>query len=103
MKDSMRLKALSLGLVHELAEPGELESNVEDVISELLKSSPSAIRATKAGIMKSAWAPDSKVRDYLVKEHASIRQSASAVEGFASFFEGRKAQWWKALARITNG
>ena len=87
-------KALSLGLVHELAEPGALESRVEDVILELLKSSPSAIRATKAGIVKSAWAPDSKVRDYLVKEHASIRQSASAVEGFASFFEGRKAQWW---------
>ena len=40
--------------------------------------------------------------DYLVKEHASIRQSASAVEGFASFLEEGRHNGGKVLARITN-
>ena len=89
--DSQR--AFALGLVHELVEPGELEQSGEDIIIELLKSSPSAIRMTKSGIIQSLWAPDSKVLDNLIGEHALIRQSDSAAEGFASFFEEREAFW----------
>ncbi len=88
-------QARFIGLVHEVVGFGDLETRSEVLAKEILKSSPRAIEITKTGILRSSWSANSDIFDALLLDHASIRQSEEAQEGFRSFFEKRDAVWDK--------
>lgn len=87
------LRALEMGLVHEVVDVGRLEEFASQLIQQILRCSPKAIELSKAGILRSCWTADSEMFDVLLNDHATVRRSEDAKEGFASFLEGRKASW----------
>ncbi len=88
-------RALSLGLVHEVCEPGQLDAAAAPVIEGLLKAGPQAIALTKRSAMLSAGASMSDAEfERLVAEHAAKRQTPEAAEGLRSFVEKREASWY---------
>lgn len=78
-------EAKRIGLVHEVVEPGELDSAVDRICARIIESAPNAIRKTKELIRHS--------RADLAKINAEARASAEAKEGIAAFFEKRKPKW----------
>ncbi len=88
-------RALSLGLVHEVCAPGQLDAAAAPVIDGLLKAGPQAIALTKRSAMISAGALMSDAEfERLVAEHAAKRQTPEAAEGLQSFVEKREASWY---------
>lgn len=88
-------RALSLGLVHEVCAPGELDAAAAPVIDALLKAAPDAIALGKRSAMTSAGALISDAEfERLVAEHAAKRQTPEAAEGLLSFVENREASWY---------
>jgi methylglutaconyl-CoA hydratase len=88
-------RALALGLVHEVCEPGKLDAAAAPVIEGLLKAGPEAIALSKRSAMRSAGALVSEAEfERLVAEHAARRRTAEAAEGLASFAEKREASWY---------
>lgn len=88
-------RALELGLVHEVCEPGALEQTAAPLIDGILRASPISVSATKREVMACAGdilADD--VFDRLVRAHAEIRQTEHAREGFSSFVEKRDPSWY---------
>ncbi|MEC9247501.1 MAG: enoyl-CoA hydratase-related protein [Pseudomonadota bacterium] len=88
-------QARFIGLVHEVVGSGDLEAYSNILAKEILKSAPRATEITKTGILHSSWSATSDIFDSLMLDHASIRQSEEAKEGFRSFFEKRDAVWDK--------
>ena len=87
-------RACTLGLVHEVCEPGGLEAAAAPVSDGLLAAAPESGRESKLIAMRSAGALVGEAEfEALVAEHAAKRQSEEAVEGFASFLEKRDAAW----------
>jgi methylglutaconyl-CoA hydratase len=88
-------RALSLGLVHELCAPGQLDAAAAPVIDGLLKAAPEAIALGKRSAMLSAGALMGEVEfARLVSEHALKRQTPEAAEGLQSFVEKRDPGWY---------
>jgi len=88
-------RALRLGLVHEICEPGQLDAAAAPVIDSLLKAGPEAIALSKRSAMRTAGALVSDAEfERLVAEHAAKRPGAEAAEGLASFAEKREASWY---------
>lgn len=88
-------EACRIGLVHEVCAKGRLEEVGARIVDALLMNAPGATSATKLRAMQVAGAvvEDGLFAD-LVREHASTRQLAEAVEGLASFREKRKPSWY---------
>ncbi|WP_181700126.1 enoyl-CoA hydratase-related protein [Chthonobacter albigriseus] len=82
-----------IGLVHELAEPDELDGAVDRIVAALLAGSPAAIRAAKDLVAD----VDGPIDDVLIEETArriaERRASPDAREGLAAFLEKRKPEW----------
>lgn len=92
-------RARALGLVHEVCEPGGLDSAASPVIDGLLQSAPDAVALSKRSAMACAGALVSPAEfERLVQEHADKRQSAEAREGLASFREKRSPGWARPRA-----
>ncbi|MDW8469575.1 MAG: enoyl-CoA hydratase-related protein [Burkholderiales bacterium] len=88
-------RAQAIGLVHELCEPGALDSAAAPVIEGLLKAGPEALAESKRSAMRVAGALVSDAEfERLVAEHAAKRRSAEAAEGLESFAERREARWY---------
>lgn len=88
-------RAMSLGLVHEVCAPGELDTAAAPVIDGLLKAGPQALALSKRSAMISAAAVMSDAQfERLVAEHAAKRQTPEAAEGLLSFVEKREASWY---------
>lgn len=86
--------ARAIGLVHDVCEPGGLDTAAASVIDALLAVAPDAIALSKRSAMQVAGAlVNDAVFERLVAEHAAKRQSAEAAEGLASFAEKRPAAW----------
>ena len=86
--------AQRIGLVHEVADAGDLDGAVARVLDAVLANAPDAIAETKAHAL--AYANGSVGDDELaglIGVHAAKRQSAEAGEGLASFAEKRAAAW----------
>jgi methylglutaconyl-CoA hydratase len=87
-------RAQTLGLVHEVCEPGALDAAAVPVIDGLLQSAPDAIALSKRSAMACAGALVTPTEfERLVREHSDKRQSAEAREGLASFREKRSPGW----------
>ena len=89
-------QAHNMGLVHEVAQPMQLERTAEKTIEAFLRSGPDAVAQTKAKTLELAQtAMDPKVADELARLHSEKRQSAEAAEGLAAFQEKRNPSWFK--------
>jgi methylglutaconyl-CoA hydratase len=87
-------EAFRIGLVHELAHPGELDARINEILGSLLVAGPAAQAACKDLIRTIAHRPiDSKVIDETAKRIASVRTTPEAKAGIAAFLGKRSAPW----------
>ena len=87
-------KAEQIGLVDEVCTSNDLATQVESMISVLLKSSTSAVKQAKQLAFDVAY---QTIDDDLLSDTsariAAIRVSSEGQEGLSSFFEKRPANW----------
>ena len=87
-------QALSLGLIHELCENGELDNTAAPIIQSLLGNSPAAMSQAKELI---SFVGNQSINDALIQgtsqRIASIRVSSEGQEGLSSFLEKRAPNW----------
>lgn len=97
-------RALELGLVHEVCDPGRLDATAAPLLAALLRSAPEALAASKLCALRCAAAlPDELQWRALEQEHADKRRSAEATEGLASFASRRVPSWAASAERPTSG
>jgi methylglutaconyl-CoA hydratase len=82
-----------MGLVNDVVEPSELESQTERWAKRFLHAGPEALEATKELINKVAWNDIADIQDYMAEMIARLRGSDEGQEGFNAFFEKRKPEW----------
>jgi len=83
-------RALAIGLVHELAEPEQLDHAVARAVLAVLEGGPAAIAEAKRLVRDATGGlalPDRAQR------LAAIRAGAEAQEGLTAFVEKRRPQW----------
>jgi methylglutaconyl-CoA hydratase len=86
-------RAASVGLVHEVVTADELGKRTGEILEELLRNGPMAVRATKAHLNLCASDRPGELRTSLLQDHSSARQSEEAAEGIASFLDSRMPSW----------
>ena len=86
-------RAREIGLINEVVEEELLDAEIDVWIQRFLHAGPKAIAATKELINKVSWAAIADVQDYTARTIAGLRGSPEGKEGFAAFFEKRKANW----------
>lgn len=91
-------RALSIGLVHELAE-GEagLEAALERITENMLQCGPQAMAAAKRLVLDLSW-PERRAKvgdamEYVSALLADLRTSPEGQEGLKAFLEKRKPAW----------
>ena len=90
-------EALRIGLVHSVVEPGQLDTNLTQLIDELLKGGPHAIAEAKDLIASVANRPvDQALAENTAARIARIRVSLEGQEGTNAFLEKRAPAWVKA-------
>jgi methylglutaconyl-CoA hydratase len=86
--------ARRIGLVHETAEPEQLDSRLELLVNDLLAGAPAAQSAAK-GLIEDV-AGQSITRELMEETAvriADIRSGSEAVEGLSAFLEKRSPDW----------
>ena len=87
-------RARRLGLLSETVTEEELDSTVNDLISQLLTNGPVAVGQAKALIRDVAYRPvDDSPMQETSKMIANIRVSEEGQEGLHAFLEKRPAKW----------
>jgi methylglutaconyl-CoA hydratase len=86
-------EAFRIGLVHGVAEKGELEAAGQRKIDSLLSSGPEAIGAAKRLIDQVAGQGPEQAMPLTVRTIAERRASEEAREGLSAFLEKRKPSW----------
>ncbi|WP_417760113.1 enoyl-CoA hydratase-related protein [Shewanella sp.] len=85
-------EALSLGLVHQLAD--ELQPTCEQLVNALLKGAPQAQKYCKQLLGQIAQQPiDTELHQLTAQAIAEVRAKAEAQEGIHAFFDQRSPQW----------
>ena len=87
--------ALQLGLVHQVASPGELDSVLAALIEQLLRGGPMSHRKIKKLIRDVGQRPtNDDLMDNLSWRIANQRVSAEGQEGMQAFLTKRPPHWW---------
>ena len=87
-------RARRIGLISEVVSEDELNDEVNNIVSGLLKNGPSAVSMAKALVDKVAYAPiDDALMRYTSSIIAQTRVSPQGQEGLAAFLEKRPANW----------
>lgn len=87
-------EAMRIGLVHEVHAPDAIEARLEEIISAMMLSSPTAIAMTKRSMLgANGWLLDARTMDQLAYESWTQRASEEGREGLAAFREKRKPRW----------
>jgi methylglutaconyl-CoA hydratase len=90
-------QAAAYGLVHDVVPADRLASRGEELVAEVLRNGPQAVRATKSHTRWSAGPPTDPMhpdlRAALVSAHAEARQSDEAAEGLEAFRDRRAPRW----------
>ena len=90
-------RAVEIGLVHELAEAGQLDTTVDRIITSLLANGPQALAEVKQWFGQLHVGPiDEAVRERSAGTIARVRCTGEAREGFAAFLGKRSAAWVQA-------
>lgn len=88
------MEALRIGLVHKVVALDALGAAVDDMLGELRKSGPAAVRASKSLLREIAGrAIDDTTRREAAQRIAIQRASAEGKEGLSAFLEKRKPRW----------
>ena len=96
-------RARELGLVHEVCEPGALDTTAAPLIDAMLRAAPEAVGRSKRFAMQCAQTlPSEATWRQLEAEHGSRRRSAEAAEGLDSFRARRDPAWVKNLERSSR-
>lgn len=87
-------EAFRMGLVHDLALPGELDARINEVLGALLLAGPAAQAACKNLIRAVSHRPiDEEVIDDTARRIAELRTTPEARAGIAAFLGKRSAPW----------
>jgi methylglutaconyl-CoA hydratase len=87
-------RARELGLVHEVAEPDELDDRVQQIVEALLAGGPLAQAAATDLIRAVAGKPvDDAVVEDTARRIAGLRATAEAKEGLSAFIDKRSPAW----------
>lgn len=87
-------RAHTMGFVHELCAPAELDARVAGIVATLAANGPAAVRSCKRLVRDVAGqAPTESLREDTAHRIADIRASAEGREGIASFL-GKRAPAW---------
>ncbi|MBV8647277.1 enoyl-CoA hydratase-related protein [Paludibacterium sp.] len=87
-------RALTLGLVHEVTDEGELDRTVDQLAEHLVRGGPRALDAAKDLLRHLGTGPgDDAVLDDCAARIARLRQGAEAREGLAAFLDKRAPGW----------
>lgn len=86
-------EALSMGLVHEVVAPADLDGKVGDVATQILQCGPEAVKAAKRLIRDVAGLSREAAIDHSIRAIARIRVSPEAQEGLQAFLEKRRPGW----------
>lgn len=86
-------RALSIGLIHELSTPQELDATLDRVIREALSASPTAIAAAKALFASLPHLPDDAAYERSARAIAAQRTSPEGQGGMRAFLEKKPAPW----------
>lgn len=88
-----------LGMVHELCEPGAIDTSVDQLVQALLTGGPDALAKTKALL---ALVNGHPIDDALIEQTADlialVRASDEGKEGVASFLDKRSPAWLTSVA-----
>jgi methylglutaconyl-CoA hydratase len=88
------LKALRIGLIHQISSFDKLDEDLEVVIKEFLMAAPEASMMAKKLIADVlATSSSESARDYTCNTISKIRTSSEGQEGMSSLLENRKASW----------
>ncbi|MGY2084430.1 enoyl-CoA hydratase-related protein [Blastococcus sp. SYSU DS0539] len=88
-------EARRIGLVHEVVPEEALDRRVDDVVAQLLRNGPAAMRTTKRiiGRFSHGGGLDDPVLEQLARDHCSARISDEARRGFEAFLAGNSPDW----------
>jgi isohexenylglutaconyl-CoA hydratase len=86
-------QAHALGLVDELHDSAALDASLADLLRDLGRAEPAALRATKAILRGSASGTLSATLDDAALRFAAALRSGRAAEGLAAFAQKRPAAW----------
>jgi len=86
-------EAQSMGLIHEVVPPAELDSKVREITDQILECGPEAVRAAKQLLRELAGMGREQAIDHSVRAIARIRVSPEAQEGLQAFLEKRRPRW----------
>lgn len=87
-------RARRIGLISETVSEDELDSQVDDFISALLKNGPRAVSCAKALVDEIENQPIDEKLIHLTSEHiAKTRVSEEGQEGLKAFLDKRPAKW----------
>lgn len=87
-------EALQLGLLHQVCAEGQLDTELESIINQLLARGPQAQVACKCLIRKVAASRDAdKLRKQTAELIADLRVSDEGQEGLQAFFDKRPPNW----------
>jgi methylglutaconyl-CoA hydratase len=93
-------EAWRIGLVHEIAEEGELNATVGAMLAQLYSSAPAAAAELKRLIPASARTPiDEGIVDETARLIARVRATPEAQEGLSAFLDKRKPAWAEPVQR----
>lgn len=85
-------RALQMGLFHRI---GDLEFEVQKMISQLLQAAPGALAKTKHLIEQLDSRSLQDDLEMCLRHHLESKHSAEAQEGIRAFLEKRKPTWAK--------
>ena len=90
-------QALTIGMVHELVAPEQLDAAVDARVAELLAAAPGAQREIKQLFAQlTPGAMDEATLELTAQTISRVRATPEAREGFAAFFDKRPAPWASA-------
>lgn len=86
-------RALSIGLVNRLCEPGEVLATARQLAQTACLAAPQALRDTKRLLLELPQLPPSQQREHALRAHTRARNNDEAREGLAAFREKRDPKW----------
>ena len=86
-------RAREIGLVHEVAAEGDLDSVVQEKVASLLAGGPEALAATKALLRELRDAHPGEATEIMARRIADLRTGEEGQEGLGAFLEKRKPGW----------
>lgn len=87
------VRAREIGLVHEVAAEGDLDSVIQEKVAGLLAGGPEALAATKALLRELRNADPGEATEIMARRIADLRMGEEGQEGLGAFLEKRKPRW----------